>query len=66
MFTAAVVPRPSEPATGKTVVAPWDRKAVVSDAEVVWSVKEPMKVPFWVFSFHPSTVTGTFGFIFVL
>src|SRR5665213_1892919 len=44
-FAAAMEPRPTDPATGKTMSAFWEKKVVVSVLPAVWSVKFPTNVP---------------------
>ena len=45
------------PATGKMMSAPSLMNVLVSRWPAVRSVKLPVKLPFWVFSFQPSTCT---------
>jgi hypothetical protein len=56
-WTALAAPRPTLPATGKITSAPELMKVWVSVWPLVWLVKSPVKLPFWVFSFQPRTCT---------
>src|SRR5215470_19243535 len=60
VLTAAAVPRPSPPATGKMMSAPWLMNVLAIRCPAPWSPNgfdPPTKMPFWVFSFQPSTWT---------
>src|SRR5215831_61523 len=60
VLTAAAVPRPSPPATGKMMSAPWLMNVLAMRWPAPWSPKgfdPPTKIPFWVFSLQPSTWT---------
>ena len=56
-WTALAAPSPTLPATGKMMSAPSLMNVWVSVWPLVWLVKSPVKEPFWVCSFQPSTCT---------
>jgi len=55
---AAAAPRPTGPATGMMMSAPWAMNCSVSRWPLSWFSKSPVKAPFWAALSQPRTSTA--------